>query len=1409
MASVFRSHCKDCGEVFFFTDTARTTDTARGLSPPERCPTHRKQNAAGIRSVGAAYWDAPLETDDAKRCWGMLGLGRLVRVRPPPVEVHYPSVPVDLPLRPLESLSRPEDRELHKAFHTIAPAARDLVRALEDPNGPRVAILVGPTGTGKSTWVPYCLLQSRLGVGRICVTQPRTITLRQEQGDLDDDTTTPGFIAKKLLRAPSKGAGQEVGLLYKGESSQFDRYTKLLFATDGIVIRWLTSGEIAQFNVLMIDEAHEQSENMEQIFALLRYKLPQYPRLRVVIASATIAARKFQEHFGNGKPDSVPIFQPENAAQHTNFKIHDRWPDDSAEGPGYLRMLSESDFRMPQRARECPAAAAYLVRAIRTVAGFTHLQVPTGDILVFMPTVRLVKDAVEEVKALGFENVRVLSCYSGWDAEQQNAFYASEKTVKRELAHGRPAPFQRVIVATTLAETSITVSGLRYVIDSGYVTSPEWDAKTCSGGVEPQERHTVAGCTQRKGRVGRKQDGECFRLYTKQEFDDPKVFPKDPRPEVARSALDKFLLTAKACGIDDLASYKWIGKSETPPEEVERAQAVLRERGAVDEDGDITPGGVELERVQADSVDLSAFMVDSDAHACALEVAAFVAFVSQRGSPFGKDEAGLLGFQRWRSGCYDDLEFYLRVLHHWRQVRDERQRQAWCKEHGVSDVAMVTIDKGMQNNLRQFDKRAHDRLENRELDVEHLHRTRLVLTRCMPKSAFVRSTPNPLLYVPFANANAGLTAQIDQDSACAGLPDVAAFLCVERRRDDRATATVVARHVVRIDPKWLQLLPTAGPLLRARLIRQALREGAKEFVAAAERRILDVPPTTPQPLARVGQKGHVCALQTVREGRAGDGGNLVLCIDASTGLPAVLKAQRRTRQLLAPGTAIRGIIAEAPMKGAALVVTQEGLEREYLKHPEQERQARVVDVVMSNLAPQVAFVVVELELGVEGILFPEKADLAFWSSVETSLVGRSYAVVVLPSAGPRALEETDGRLRLQTPAFAKGQAVAVDDSVSFRGYVHSFRYEQTGTRVAVRYERQPGHVYVLEVAALPAEWGQAVQGWQIGQHTELVVVHEQRRRVLPKEVLDASIKRFAIGTTWKVTVKTIVDARACAFVELSPYIDGVLPLREIAWTWVERVSDALGEGQEVTVEVIDVDLDLYTVCCSIKKTLPDPYAKYRVGAVVEGTVTQVQDHAAFVEMEPSVRGRVHVSEIAWRHVKHPADYLREGDRARCLVVRLDTENRRMDLSIKQLQPDPWSLIVPGSTILGHVRSWATNPRGIVFGAFVEVADGIEGLVHISEMAAYRVGHPSDVVRLEQSVNVKVLSKEAASRKIALSIKQASSGGYRIAPQPLPPVDSPRINRPTVLPTPPRRAPSEPPRQEDKSLFGRFKKWLGI
>ena len=583
--SVLSRRCKECGKGFSVTGDTVAADLARGLSEPARCAACRKAHGKFINAVGSGYFLEQRRGTPDPRCAGKLGLGLL---RHPDPHRHEKSYAL-----------QPTPEQLEK-FKILEPAVQALIGNLDDPRGTKVSILVGPTGTGKSVWAPTQILRSRVGSeGRICVTQPRLVTLRTPKGK-SDTATTPGFVAKSLLGADAVGAGQEVGLLYSGEGAKSDRYTRLLYVTDGILIRWILTGQLGRFSVVMIDEAHEQSANMELIFALMRYHLPLYPRLRLVIMSATMDVERFTNFFGDGTPGSVFVAAPKEP--DTLCWIHDRWPD----GPdGYAAELT--GFSLPLEARDSPKAMATLVRAIRENAGFTLLGSRHGDILCFVPTVRLVEETVRAIQALGLPNLETLPCHAQLDDDDVQALQNSEVQARAAMERGADSPKQRVIVATNYAETSVTFANLRYVIDSGYIMEPVWDPETCSMDY-PIRRHSQAGCTQRKGRVGRVQDGEVFRLYTSGDFRNPSMFPSHPRAAIARESLEMFLLAAKAAGVANLDGFQWLGfdgNDAAQRKERDRALGALKRHGVVDPDGDITARGLELEGVRHSSLDWS------------------------------------------------------------------------------------------------------------------------------------------------------------------------------------------------------------------------------------------------------------------------------------------------------------------------------------------------------------------------------------------------------------------------------------------------------------------------------------------------------------------------------------------------------------------------------------------------------------------------------------------------------------------------------------------------------------------------------------------------------------------------------------------------------------------------------------
>jgi small subunit ribosomal protein S1 len=232
-----------------------------------------------------------------------------------------------------------------------------------------------------------------------------------------------------------------------------------------------------------------------------------------------------------------------------------------------------------------------------------------------------------------------------------------------------------------------------------------------------------------------------------------------------------------------------------------------------------------------------------------------------------------------------------------------------------------------------------------------------------------------------------------------------------------------------------------------------------------------------------------------------------------------------------------------------------------------------------------------------------------------------------------------------------------------------------------------------------------------------------------------------------------------AFVELEPGVEGLVHVSEISWTKrVARPADVLAVGQEIDAIVIDVNKDDQKVSLSMRQLETNPWDQvslnYPVGRVVKGKVRNLTAYGAFIELEEGIDGMIHVSDLSWtRKVNHPSEVLKKGDDVEAKVLEIDKTNQRISLGIKQLADDPWKSVDErykiGDVITGQVTKVAS------FGAFVQLADEIDGLVHISQIGEERVEKVKDVLKVGQEVTARVIKIDKAERRIGLSIKAAN------------------------------------------------------
>ncbi len=266
------------------------------------------------------------------------------------------------------------------------------------------------------------------------------------------------------------------------------------------------------------------------------------------------------------------------------------------------------------------------------------------------------------------------------------------------------------------------------------------------------------------------------------------------------------------------------------------------------------------------------------------------------------------------------------------------------------------------------------------------------------------------------------------------------------------------------------------------------------------------------------------------------------------------------------------------------------------------------------------------------------------------------------------------------------------------------------------------------------------------------------RRVFLEQELEARkarvLENIQEGVEVTGTVKNLTDYGA--FVDLGG-LDGLLHVTDLSYGNVTHPGAVVHVGQQVTVKVLKFDKEKERISLGLKQMRPDPWAtieeRYSRGGRVIGRVVSVTDYGAFVELEPGVEGLIHISEMTWsRRMKHPAKVVKAGDQVEAVVLEIKPKERRISLGIKQLEADPWTTVADrysiGSVVEGRVRKLST------FGAFIEIEEGVDGLVHISDMSwTARVKHPSEVVRKGEFLQAVILNIDVPHRRLSLGIKQ--------------------------------------------------------
>jgi small subunit ribosomal protein S1 len=296
--------------------------------------------------------------------------------------------------------------------------------------------------------------------------------------------------------------------------------------------------------------------------------------------------------------------------------------------------------------------------------------------------------------------------------------------------------------------------------------------------------------------------------------------------------------------------------------------------------------------------------------------------------------------------------------------------------------------------------------------------------------------------------------------------------------------------------------------------------------------------------------------------------------------------------------------------------------------------------------------------------------------------------------------------------------------------------------------------------------------FQVGDQVEVVVLHFDREsgrvslgyKQKSSDPWERVEQTYAPGT--KVQGRVVSLTNYGAFVELEAGVEGLVHVSEMSWTRrVRHPSKLVNVGDEVEVIVLDVNRGAKRISLGMKQVEPDPWAtideRYTIGSRVAGKVRNLTDFGAFIELEPGVDGLLHISDMSWtRSVGHPSEVLKKGQELESQILNIDKENKRISLGLKQIQPDPWTTVAQrypmGSRVTGKIV------RLTDFGAFVELEPGVDGLLHISQMANRPIGRPDEIVNVGDELGLLVIRVDPNERRIGLSLKELA---HAVAPPP--------------------------------------------
>jgi|GEM_PF-2001291 len=1403
MAQEWYANCKDCGKEFGYSDASYHVSARRGMSRPERCPACRQLHTREISTLGLSHFE-------------------LSPVHPIPASGLQPGRLGGL-IRP-ERIHQPKEQKSTHDFNKFGIKDQHIREYFELIQKHQVTVIVAPTGAGKSTFLPYRLmippepLPQDLWTrnGQIVITQPRIQATRN----------IPVFVAQ-ALHGSTLGAGFDVGFRHSGNSAT-DWRNKMVYMTDGTLINMIVRNEIGRLSVIMIDEAHERSLNIDLILGLLKRHLPRYPHLKLIVASATIDTDLFINYYGGR--DKVGFYEfPGERPYPVESRFRENEPIPENQFSGHMpEEVAKKVFEvlLAMETNNNPDLITMKVNGKPTIV--------KGDILAFLQgekpidrAVTLIQEMVEDEPALAGK-VDVLPLYTKLSQSKQDLALKPKKDKNR----------WRVVISTNVAETSLTVEGIVHVVETGLINESQWDPESQTSFVTPKI-HSQAGCKQRWGRAGRVQPGIAHCLYTEEQF---KNFPPHTLPEIVRAPLDQIVLTAKAAGVDSIKEFDWI---QRPPEaELERAPYYLSQMRALDGDGDLTEHGLELRSFAAET-DVANLMILADHFGCAVEMATLIPMLKLGG--YTKlllwdrswDAPTKRAVHRIQQGlikpCLDDVEFYLKLWELWEGSRFRRetneQRLRWSQQFFINhQLFLKQIVPERESLISSLSAHTKDD-KARPIDFDLLTRLRIVLTYGLSTQIYqlanrpmagqeMEDAPIYKPYIPNPEANPelqklheGVAVEISPESICFGrqLPDY--FVCGKRQRVVRRLSpqaepvTIIsAAFITLISPEWLQLIGKP-PIAIARYMATSTRQADGRLIPTTTQARLFVDQDYPigaryacqmsedgqkveigrqekyAPFLRIGSSfeevdtpDEIEVLESEGEldKTAGLGEKTVHVSvtpnaeeepptwldmleeeDEPQTTPYFQQSEQKNLQEIFTGRVVYTASPITPNTPFSSIVVGYDFSDRY--HPiiqletptepspfqlfrQQYQPGNDVTVELVSVEQYVNdwllyLVVREVKTGLEIVLDPYDA----------SLIGRNFAIDYLRqfSQGTQfsvTIEEIDNKgnrvraTRLRAAEATMLQLMGKQKERTVEAVIVEVR--ENGLYLWLDPEQTQGYMpngAFAHIKCLP----QRPDQMSIEKTCRAIIKFKQwqkplRRALtsLPDDLID-KLKQQRLGNNleWDEQNHTLIAKGRISYDQRRK----LLELSEDG-EFRRAINILFRRSNELDVIKVIDDIGLKTLQLYQLENKPAP-----------GKVISISDQSIEIDVD-GFRTRIPKREITYDPTVDLREKYELGKAIEVHVKEVNTERGDAQLSLLRPEDDPLNQYQPAQVLHGDIVSTTD------FGAFVELTPGVQGLVHISELAWWRVERTTDIVHRGQRVKVQILDINREERRLELTMR---------------------------------------------------------